>query len=121
MEHPSWKTTQFILKDSTVRDFNKVCDTCQRAKQTRETFPLSISQASNKFDLIHCDLWGPYRTRSSCGASYFLTIVDDCSRAVWIFLLTDKKQVTKTLTNFFSMIERQFDKRVKTVRSDNGT
>ncbi|CAI8606732.1 unnamed protein product [Vicia faba] len=61
---------------------NKVCDTCQRAKQTRETFSLSNKQDSDIFDLIHCDLWGgAYRTPSSCCASYFLTIVDDCSRA----------------------------------------
>lgn len=47
--------------------------------------------------------------------------MDDCSRGVWISLLIDKKQVSKTLTNFFAMVERQYNKRVKTVRSDNGT
>jgi hypothetical protein len=88
--HPSWKTTQLVsnCSGSRVSDLkNKVCDTCQRAKQTRETFPLSSKHASDVFDLIHCDLWGAYRTPSSCGASYFLTIVDDCSRAVWIFFI----------------------------------
>jgi IS30 family transposase len=122
--HPSWKTTQLVSScdGSRVSELqNKVCDTCQRAKQTREKFPLNNHKASNTFDLIHCDLWGAYRTPSSCGASYFLTIVDDCSRAVWIFLLVDKKQVSKTLTNFFAMVERQYNKRVKMVRSDNGT
>jgi transposase InsO family protein len=122
--HPSWKTTQLVsnCSGSRVSDLkNKVCDTCQRAKQTRETFPLSSKHASDVFDLIHCDLWGAYRTPSSCGASYFLTIVDDCSRAVWIFLLIDKKEVSQTLTNFLSMVERQYNKKVKIVRSDNGT
>jgi hypothetical protein len=122
--HPSWKTTRLVSScdGSRVSELqNKVCDTCQRAKQTREKFPLNNHKASNTFDLIHCDLWGAYRTPSSCGASYFLTIVDDCSRAVWIFLLVDKKQVSKTLTNFFAMVERQYNKRVELVRSDNGT
>jgi hypothetical protein len=122
--HPSWKTTQLVsnCSGSRVSELkNKVCDTCQRAKQTRETFPLSNKHASDVFDLIHCDLWGAYRTPSSCGASYFLTIVDDCSRAVWIFLLIDKKEVSQTLTNFLSMVERQYNKKVKIVRSDNGT
>ena len=85
LRHPSWQTTQLISDGSRNRvseSHNKVCDTCQKAKQTRETFPLNNNQASNTFDLIHCDLWGPYRTPSSCGASYFLTIVDDCSSAV---------------------------------------
>ena len=73
------------------------------------------------FELIHCDLWGPYRTVSSCGASYFLTIVDDFSRAVWIYLLVDKKEVSSMLKQFFAMVERQFARKVKIVRSDNGT
>lgn len=73
------------------------------------------------FDLIHCDLWGPYRTLSSCGASYFFTIVDVYSRGVWIFLLLDKAVVPAVLKRFFAMVKRQFNREVKTVRSDNGT
>jgi hypothetical protein len=37
------------------------------------------------------------------------------------FLLIDKKEVSQTLTNFLSMVERQYNKKVKIVRSDNGT
>lgn len=71
--------------------------------------------------MIHCDLWGPYRTTAFCGSRYFLTIVDDYSRAVWLYLLTDKTHVGQHLKTFFAMIERQFTKKVKTIRSDNGT
>ena len=58
---------------------------------------------------------------SSCGALYFFTVVDDFSCAVWIFLLIDKTEVVQTLKNFFAMVETQFNKRIKIVRSDNGT
>ena len=122
--HPSWQITQLVSNGSRNRVsglHNKFCDTCQRAKQTRETFPLSNNQATNTFDLIHCDLWGSYRTPSSYGASYFLTIVNDCSPAVWAFLLIDKKEVSRALTNFFAIAERQYKKMVKTMRSNNGT
>lgn len=84
-------------------------------------FPVSDSKASRTFEIIHCDLWGPYNTVSSCGARYFLTLVDDFSRAVWVILLIDKTEVNKMFLNFFSMIERQFNAKVQTVRSDNGT
>jgi len=100
---------------------NKACEVCQRAEQNREKFTLSDHKAADVFELIHCDLWGPYRTPSSCGASYFLTIVDNFSRIVLISLLIDKKEVTRTLINFFAMVERQYNRRVKIVRSDNGT
>jgi hypothetical protein len=50
-----------------------------------------------------------------------LTIVDDFSRAIWIYLLIDKREVSRTLIDFFALVERQFDKKVKMIRSDNGT
>ena len=92
---------------------NKYCDVYQRAKQSRDTFPVNEYNASAIFELIHCDLWGPYGIISSCGASYFFTIVDYFSRAAWIYLLVNKKEVPTILKVFFSMVERQFDKQVK--------
>ncbi|CAA7019035.1 unnamed protein product [Microthlaspi erraticum] len=100
---------------------NKACDVCFRAKQTRSSFPTSINKTTEAFQLIHSDLWGPYRTTSNCGARYFLTIVDDFSRCVWIYLLSDKTEAPIQLRNFFSMVERQFNRKVQTFRSDNGT
>ncbi|CAH9142240.1 unnamed protein product [Cuscuta epithymum] len=71
--------------------------------------------------MIHCDLWGPYKSPSSCGARQFLTIVDDYSRAVWVYLLLDKREVFKMFLSFVAMVERQISKKIKRVRSDNGT
>ena len=65
--------------------------------------------------MIHCDLWGPYRTPSLCGAHFFLTIIDDQFRGVWVYLLKDKIEVGHTLRNFFALICRQFNRVVKIV------
>lgn len=46
-----------------------------------------------------------------------MTIVDDYSRSVWIYLLVDKTEAPKFLKN----LERQFDKQVKIIQSDNET
>lgn len=122
--HPSLKVTQLVSGVSNCKSdsvVNKACDVCFRANQTREKFPLSEHKASGVFELIHCDLWGPYKTPSTCGAFYFLTIVDDYSRAVWIYLFIDKRQVSQIICNFFTFAERQFHKQVKILRSDNGT
>jgi len=59
---------------------NEICEICVRAKQTHSPFPISKNNAKTIFDLIHCDIWGPYRTSSLCGVYYFLTIVDDAGR-----------------------------------------
>nr|GEW14179.1 ribonuclease H-like domain-containing protein [Tanacetum cinerariifolium] len=45
------------------------CETCQRAKQTREHFPLNDHKSSKLGDLIHLDLWGPYKVTNSKGFS----------------------------------------------------
>ncbi|GJY37100.1 ribonuclease H-like domain-containing protein [Tanacetum coccineum] len=52
-------------------------ETCQRAKQTREPFPLSDHSSSSLGELVHLDLWGPYKVTSFEGFKFFLTVVDD--------------------------------------------
>ncbi|XP_048228520.1 uncharacterized protein LOC8264641 isoform X2 [Ricinus communis] len=124
MGHPSKKAVELLpnVNSNSIDSVeSKPCDVCFRAKQTRKVFLSSDNKANEIFELIHCDLWGPYRVVSSCGASYFLTIVDDFSRGVWIYLLIDKTEVENVLCNFLVMVKRQFNKEVKVVRSDNGT
>ena len=96
-------------------------DVCYRAKQTRDSFPDSLNKAEVCFGLIHVDVWGPYKVPSSNGAVYFLTIVDDFSRATWTYLLLAKSEVRTILQNLCAYSERQFNKPVKMVRSDNGS
>ncbi|KAJ9566378.1 hypothetical protein OSB04_002344 [Centaurea solstitialis] len=62
--------------------FNKLCDSCSRAKHTRLPFQDSEIKTIDCFELLHCDVWGKYRSPSFSGAYYFLTIVDDFSRGI---------------------------------------
>lgn len=57
------------------------CFSCMLAKQTRQSFPTSMSVSENLFDLVHADLWGPYRYKTHDNCQMFLTIVDEKSRA----------------------------------------
>ncbi|XP_048490033.1 uncharacterized protein LOC125491993 [Beta vulgaris subsp. vulgaris] len=57
---------------------------------------------------------------SSCGARYVLTIVNDFSRSVWIYLMEDKTEVFRMFMNFVAMADRQFSSTIKIVQSDNG-
>ena len=121
MGHPSSRVVDLIYEvDSVGRNDgvkNKFCDICFRAQQTREVFFSSDNKAKECFDLIHCDLWGAYRVLASCGGIYFLTIVDDCSRVVWIYLLNRKDEAACVLKNFIVMVRRQFEKNVKIVKA----
>ncbi|KAG7560507.1 Retrotransposon gag domain [Arabidopsis thaliana x Arabidopsis arenosa] len=44
---------------------------------------------------------------------------DDCSRATWVYLLKQKSDVLQVFPNFLTMVETQFQSKVKGVRSDN--
>ena len=108
MGHPSTQIMPFVSGVKIDRNVsNKVCEICLQAKQTRDVFPVSSNKASEPFDLIHCDIWGPYRVASHCGAHYFLTIVDDFTRAVWVYLMVEKKETCNLLIAFCKMVETQ--------------
>nr|GEX49573.1 ribonuclease H-like domain-containing protein [Tanacetum cinerariifolium] len=75
-----------VLEDSLnfdKSDNTGCCEICQKAKQTREPFPLSDHKSKYLGDLVHLDLWRPYKVASSEGFRFFLTVVDDYTRAVW--------------------------------------
>lgn len=98
---------------------HSLCEICPLAKQQHLPFNKSISVASEIFDLIHCDVWGPFSPSTNQGYKYFLTIVDDCSRFVWIFLMQHKSDVASILNQFFNTIHTQFSRKIKAIRSDN--
>ena len=115
MGHPSSEVLSTLLRSldcsSSVKWNNEQCEICLRAKQSRNQFTLSDNNAKYLFEVIHCDIWGPYRTPSLCGAHYFLTIVDDYSRGVWVYLMAEKSETEKFLKGFFALIRTQFEKK----------
>ncbi|KAK3036481.1 hypothetical protein RJ639_030828 [Escallonia herrerae] len=121
MGHPSSQPLIHLPTVSVVSPSLKtICDVCCRAKHSRTVFPDSTSRAMDIFGLVHCDIWGPYRVSTISGAKYILTIVDDYSRVVWVYLMHDKGQTGTLLQNFCNMVHTQFGKLVKIIRSDNG-
>lgn len=87
------------------------CEVCCQAKQTRDSFSESSNKTTECFELIHIDVWGPYRLQASNGAFYFLTMVDDLSRTVWTFLLLEKSEVKRVVENFCAYADIQLGKR----------
>lgn len=80
---------------------------------------LIIGCQKNHFDLIHCDIWGPYHVSSYTGYNYFLALVDDCSRFTWVYLSKQKSEARNVIPRFFNMISTQFNTTIKMFRSDN--
>ncbi|CAL1374616.1 unnamed protein product [Linum trigynum] len=96
------------------------CDSCLRAKQSRTPFLNSMIKTTGCFDLIHVDIWGPYRTSSLDGSRFFLTIVDDFSRSTWVYLMKHKSDVERYLMMYFHLVHTQYGKLVRRIQADNG-
>ncbi|XP_012856897.1 PREDICTED: uncharacterized protein LOC105976150 [Erythranthe guttata] len=111
-------STKFSLAMDKPKN-NSCCYICPMAKQKRLKFPISSTVSSHMFDLIHCDIWGPYRVESHNGYKYFVTLVDDYSRFTWVHLLKSKSDVLTAIPAFFHMVKTQFNCNIKMFRSDN--
>ena len=60
---------------------NKDCVLCPIAKQKKLPFPSFNHISSNAFDIVHCDVWGPFVKPTQEGFKYFLTLVNDATRS----------------------------------------
>ncbi|CAM8993843.1 unnamed protein product [Rhodiola kirilowii] len=96
------------------------CTICPLAKQTKLPFALSNHTTCAPFELLHSDVWGPFHVPTIANAQYFLTIIDDYTRAVWTFLMKCKSETTDIIIGMFHMVATQFGKAIKRFRSDNG-
>ncbi|KAG7581709.1 Reverse transcriptase RNA-dependent DNA polymerase [Arabidopsis suecica] len=121
--HPSYSRLDTISEVlGTTRHKNKkaaYCHVCHLAKQKKLSFPSRNNICNSPFELLHIDTWGPFSVETVEGFKYFLTIVDDHSRATWVFLLKTKNEVLTVFPAFIQQVENQYNTRVKSVRSDN--
>lgn len=104
-----------------IADFDGKCDVCFQSKQTKLSFPISVIKSVRCFELVHLDVWGPYKEPTHDGCQYFLTVVDDFSRATWIFLMRHKSEATSYIKYFIAHVGNQFPVSIKRLRTDNGT
>ncbi|GJV45101.1 retrotransposon protein, putative, ty1-copia subclass [Tanacetum coccineum] len=71
-------------------------------------------------DYVHSDLCGPSQLESLGGKRYFLSIVDDYSRRVWVYILRFKHEAFEKFKEWKQLVENQTGRTVKKLRTDNG-
>lgn len=117
--HAPMNRVAMIKEIEVKKDCNDICLTCPLAKFTKIPFTQSDARASDLFEMVHIDTWGPYKVSYKGKFRYFLTLVDDHSRVTWVHLLKLKSDAFDAIQNFVRMASTQFGKQVKIIRSDN--
>jgi transposase InsO family protein len=72
-------------------------------------------------DYVHSDVWGLVRTASRGGHMYFVIFIDDFSRKVWVYFMRHKSETFAKFKLWKAEVENQTGKKVKCLRTDNGT
>lgn len=96
------------------------CVHCGLVKASRNNFQSTIHVTKGILEYIHLGLWGPTRISTHGGARYFLTLIDDFSRTLWIFMLKTKAETFNWFQEWKMRIEIQIGKKIKLLRTDNG-
>nr|GFA13886.1 retrovirus-related Pol polyprotein from transposon TNT 1-94 [Tanacetum cinerariifolium] len=88
-------------------------------KAKRSSFKSEVVLSSKgRLNLLHMDLCGPMRVASINGKKYILVIVDDYSIYTWTLFLRSKDETPEVLKEFLTVIQRNLQAPVITVRID---
>ncbi|GKC72215.1 retrotransposon protein, putative, ty1-copia subclass [Tanacetum coccineum] len=93
---------------------------CVLGKSHRVSFSVGRHTTQGVIDYVHSDLWGPSQVESLGGKRYFLSIVDDYSRRVWVYILGFKHEEFGKFKEWKQVLKNQTVRTVKKLRMDNG-
>lgn len=97
------------------------CEICLQAKQQRKPFSSERQRADRPLALVHTDVSGPVHPETHDGKRYVLSFIDDYTHFAKVYLLRSKSEVESCFKNYVNESERFFDKKVHTIRLDNGS
>ena len=104
-----------------IKHGGELCDSCLAGKQRRLSFPKAAKyRAVDALELVHGDLYGPITPATNGGWRYFLLLMDDYSRYMWLQLLTSKNEVAAVIKKFKMRAEAESGKKIYGPRTDRG-
>ena len=100
---------------------DQLCDACLAGKHKRTPFPQrALGCSTEVLQLLHDDLCGPISPPTPSGNRYFLLLVDDYSRYMWLALLPSKDGAATAIQHIQAAAERKTGKPLLALRTDRG-
>lgn len=89
-------------------------------KQKKVSFSkVGKTPKSEKLELVHTDVWGSTLINSIGGSLYYITIIDNLTRKVWVYFIKKKSKVYDVFKKWKVMVGNETGLKVKCMRSDN--
>ena len=71
-------------------------------------------------DLIHTDVYGPFRSTTRDVNCFYVTFTDDYSRYEYIYLIKQKLETFEKFKEFKQEVENQLGRKINMLRSNQG-
>jgi transposase InsO family protein len=85
------------------------------------SFPVKAKyQAERRLELVHGDLCSSISPVMSRGNKYFLLLVDDLSRYIWVVVILSKDRAVAAIKDIQTWVEGESGLKMKALRTDRG-
>ena len=95
------------------------CKHCIMEKSTRVRFGKGKHTTKGILNYVHSDWWGPMKVPFMGGSKYFMSIIDDYLRKVWMYPFKQKDETFGKFLEWKKQVENQTGRKVKYLRIDN--
>ena len=99
---------------------NSKCHVCVESKRTRKPHKAAEARDLAPLELVRSDLCEMNGVLTKGGKKYFMTLIDDCTRYCYIYLLKSKDEALHYFKIYEAEVENQLERKIKRVRSDRG-
>lgn len=115
-------SNQIMVHGLTVIDHvDQICNSYLAGKQRRASFSqVAKYRARSRLELVRGDLCGPISPETPGERRYFLLLVDDFSRYMWILLLSTKDEAPTAIKRFQVAAEVEGKAKLQVLRTDRG-
>jgi hypothetical protein len=126
--HPGMRATKELLNSNVVLALlhdekacgEEYCAVCRNSKEHRASFPPSTNPPTTPLQIVHSDLMGPFRCRSSGEHTYTCSLYDQYTGYGEMYFLSAKSEANMSLRGAIYRWQRQTGLKMKVLRTDRG-
>lgn len=117
----SSKVNGLKLKNNDYGRCSNNCQVCAIGKMTKPPLATSETSTTRPLEMIHSDVFGPYRTPSLIrGERYLVSFIDGFSRFQMIYAIKNKSETLEKFKQFIAEMKRYTTYEPQAIQSDNG-